>query len=555
MARTFLFHVLISLFTTVFFCCCAEEPFPSVPSTPPKEAQSELRLSDQQLLEKLKKYIPYDAKGPNFAGRIYIGGKDQSINQSTWIYVKTALDEYKKTKPKMIILELDTPGGEVFAAQKISDALKEMDTLHNIPVVALINNWAISAGAMLAYSCRFIVIVRDAAMGAAEPVYIGTEGQMVSASEKVSSALRADFSNHASYFDRNAILAEAMVDKDVIVVLRDGKIVKLDDETQIRKTDPNPDEVISAKGKLLTLNANQMMRFGVADIKLESVRVEPITPVELEKGVWPGKKMSLFHTLFFDQIPDVMVATYQMDWKTAFVAFLSHPVAQSILFLALMLGIYLEVNSPGLGLPALVSLTSLALIILSSFALEAASMLELIMVLAGMALLALEVFVFPGFGFPGILGLLLIFGGIFALMLPDIRSIDYRFDEHTWNAAGEEFLNRLAWLCGTFVLGLILIAALGRYVMPKFSLFKKFVSEGGEDTSSGYVSGLTSKELPPIGAQGSVFATLRPAGKMMYAGEVYDAVSDGRYIEQGTAVRVIEISGGRLVVAPLVEEV
>ena len=80
------------------------------------------------------------------------------------------MDYYKKNPPLFLILELNTPGGEVFTAQKISDALKELDTQMDIPVVAYINTWAISAGAMIAYSCRYIAIVNDSSMGAAEPV-------------------------------------------------------------------------------------------------------------------------------------------------------------------------------------------------------------------------------------------------------------------------------------------------------------------------------------------------------------------------------------------------
>ena len=107
----------------------------------------------------------------------------------------------------------------MFAAQQISDALKELDTQYGIPVVAYINNWAISAGAMLAYSCRYIVVVKDASMGAAAPVIASETGEMKEASEKINSAMRADFAGgRARFFDRNPNIAEGMVDKDLILV-------------------------------------------------------------------------------------------------------------------------------------------------------------------------------------------------------------------------------------------------------------------------------------------------------------------------------------------------
>ena len=158
--------------------------------------------------EKLEKYIHYSPDKQNTVGYIYVGDHETAISESTWLYIKQALEYYKIHPPSFIILELNTPGGEIFAAQKISDALKEMDTQYSIPAVAFINNWAISAGAMLAYSCRFITIVKDGSMGAAEPVYAGEGGKMETASEKVNSAIRADFASRANYFDRNALIAE-----------------------------------------------------------------------------------------------------------------------------------------------------------------------------------------------------------------------------------------------------------------------------------------------------------------------------------------------------------
>ena len=154
---------------------------PAVPQITPG---NEKKTAAENLYEKLKDHIPFNTNGPNQVGYLIVEDHSSSINQGTWLYIKNALDYYKKTQPKFIILELNTPGGEVFAAQKISDALKEIDTQYNIPVVCFINNWAISAGAMLAYSCRFITVVKDASMGAAEPITIGLDNEMKSLLKK-----------------------------------------------------------------------------------------------------------------------------------------------------------------------------------------------------------------------------------------------------------------------------------------------------------------------------------------------------------------------------------
>ncbi len=78
------------------------------------------------LQEKLQEQIHFNPDGNNLAGYLYVGDRESSINQSTWLYIKQGLEFYKQHKPLLIILELDTPGGEVFAAQKISDALKRL---------------------------------------------------------------------------------------------------------------------------------------------------------------------------------------------------------------------------------------------------------------------------------------------------------------------------------------------------------------------------------------------------------------------------------------------
>lgn len=502
--------------------------------------------SDEKLLQRLKTHIKYDPAGPNYVGHIVIDDRESGINQSTWIYVKNALDKYKASKPIFIILELNTPGGEVYAAQKISDALKEMDTQYGIPIVCFINNWAISAGAMLAYSCRFITIIKDASMGAAEPVIASELGELTTASEKINSALRTDFANRAAFYDRNPYLAEAMVDKDMIIVWRNGKVAKLDKEDQIRTTGLNPDVVISNKGKLLTLNSNELMKYGVADILLPSVSLEAKTVAEKETGKWPAKKELLFHAPFFDQIPNAFIDAYTMDWKTRFFAFLANPIVSSLLFMGMMIGFYMEINSPGVSLPGSIGAICLFLIILSSFAQEIGNVLELILLFVGLATVIIELFVLPTFGLLGFAGLLFFFAGLFGLMLPGFDKINFEWDTNTFNPAGEIFFERLAWLCGSLLLSGIIMWILGRYLLPSFSTFKRFVLSGNEQV--GYVAGEDPSLLPKPGTKGKVIATLRPAGKVMMNDVIYDAMSAGNFIERGEEVEVVRLEGSVIIV-------
>ena len=499
-------------------------------------------LLNKNVEKELQEYIHFNEQDPNTVGLISITSE---ITQGTWIYVKNALDYYKKTKPSFIILELNTPGGEVFAAQKISDALKDLDIQFNIPVVAYINNWAISAGAMLAYSCRFITVVKDGAMGAAEPLTVSGEKTEI-ASEKVNSALRADFANRANFFGRNSSIAEAMVDKDIILVQRHGQIVKLDSEDQIRKTGPDPDLLISPKGKLLTLSADLLIKYGVVDLMLLPKKLEPITEKEKETGKWPAAKLLLFSHPFFAKIPEAFIDVFKMDLKLQFLVLLANPAVQSVLFLGLMIGLYMEFSSPGFGLPGTVAITCLFLILLSSYALEIANWLEVILLLTGILIILVELFILPTFGLLGFIGIVFFLAGLFGLMLPGLSSINYELDTQTFNAAGEAFFERLAWLSGSLILGSIIILLLTRYMTPTFAGFRRFVLSGNEQ--NGFISGASAHDLPIPGTVGEAFTPLRPAGKVIFNDIIYDAISSGTFIEKGATVAVERLDGSVIVV-------
>lgn len=506
-------------------------------------------VSDFPSVEKnLKEHILYHEDQPNVIGHILIDDRSSGISESTWIYVKAALDHYREIKPIFIILELNTPGGEVFSAQKISDALKNIDVQDNIPVVAYINNWAISAGAMLAYSCRFIAATKDASMGAAEPVIQGTSGTMESASEKVNSAIRADFANRARFFDRNPWIAEAMVDKDIILVMRNGEIIKLDSESQIVTTGPHPDQVISQKGKLLTLDAQQLIDYHVADILVPPTKTASMTFQEQESGKWPANTSALFYQPFFKEIPRATIDSYKMDWKTEFFALLAMPMVSSLLFLGLMMGLYMEISTPGFGLPGTVAVTCLILLILSSFALEIAGWLELILLLVGLAIILVDFFVLPTFGLLGFIGLIFLIMGLFGLLLPGIGSISFDFDTNTVNAAGEAFFRRLAWLSGSLILGFFGILFLARYVTPSLANFSRFVLKG--DEQEGYIAVDNPETLPKAGEKGTAFTELKPTGKIMINDKIYDAISAGAYIERNSTIIVERLEGSTLFVSP-----
>lgn len=459
--------------------------------------------------------IRYHSDGVNKVGYLEIP-RDRAIDQSTYLQVKFALEEYRKEQVTFILLHLNTPGGEVFAATNIAEALQQIDQKDHIPVVAVIDNWALSAGAMLAYSCRFIAVSPQGLMGAAEPVMAGASGQMESAPEKINSALRAEFSALAKSYGRNPLIAEAMVDKDLIVVKRQGEIMRLNEMSDVKKGD----EVISARGKLLTLDADQLIALQIADFQLA-----------------PGG--DLFQEPFFAQIPQVKVLHYE-SWKIDFFTLLTHPLVASLLMMGLILGVYMEMQHPGLGVPALVALTCLALIVLSNFSTQAVDWLEILFVLVGILLLLIEVFILPGFGVTGILGILFILFGVGTLLLPSWSSTQFSWNSEGWNLSAIAFMDRLQWLLGALLLSALVIFVLTRFFTPRLLERNKMISH---DTQEGSVAGLTQEQLPLKGSEGEALTTLHPGGKIQVGTQIYDALSEGEFIDKGTKVLVSKIQG------------
>ena len=467
--------------------------------------------------------LAFDREGPNRIGHIKLE-MDRAIDQSTYLYVKFALEHFRKIGAPFVVLELDTPGGEVFAAQKIAHLLHESDYKHGMPVVAYLNNWAISAGAMLAYSCRYIAISPSASMGAAEPVTIQS-GSMESAPEKINSALRAEFANLASLYGRNPLLAEAMVDKDLILAKRDGEIIKLDEAADYH---PDTDQMITQKGKLLTLNGVQLKTFHIADF---------------EAPFSNGKEMALFQIAPFKEIPKLELVPYT-NWKIQFFSFLTHPAIASLLMMGLMLGFYLEIQSGGFGWPACLGLTCLGLTLLSNFASYTVEWLELIVVAIGAGLILFELFVLPSIGIGAILGLFLFLAGLFSMGQPNMRQVEFAFDPVDWNLAAYSLWTGLGWFCATLLASLGAVSASSRFLLPRFKhLIPKIIEPDP-----------VLPKWPDSGSAGVVFSTCRPAGQVQVGNEIYEASSEWGFIDKGEKVIISRIEPNRVIVRPFSNE-
>lgn len=447
--------------------------------------------------------------------------RDHPIDSTTLLYVKFALEEYRKEKVDFILMHLNTPGGEVFAATSIAEALLEIDRLHQIPVIAVIDNWALSAGAMLAYSSRYIAVSPQGIMGAAEPVMANSSGQMESAPEKINSALRKEMATLAKAYDRNPFVAEAMVDKDLLLVRRGQEIISTE---EVKKGD----EVLSNKGKLLTLDADELMKWKIANFRIED-----------------GNHLSTIPLL--SALQPLEILKYS-SWKINFFSFLGHPFIASILMMGLIGGIYLELQSPGTGFFAAIAVLCLSLILLSHFSFQTINWLELIFLFSGLGLLLIELFVFPGLIVCGLLGGILFLVGLFGLLLPSWGNTPFSWNPSDWSLSSIHFMDQLTWFIGALIISVFVIVILSRFFTPLLLKKSKLILE---EDQTGTIAGLSREELPSLGDVGVAITPLLPGGKVDFQGKLYDVLSNGSFLEKGTKVVVSEIRGRVIVVSQL----
>ena len=423
--------------------------------------------------------LPQDARPV-----VYVAPIKGVIDLGLAPFVARVLDEAAGAGAAAVILEINTFGGRVDAAVLIRDALLQA----RVPTVAFVNKRAISAGALIALAAETIAMADGGTIGAAMPVEIGLPGSPAQpVAEKTVSYMRKEFRATAESRKRPPLLAEAMVDADVEI--------------------PG----VIDKGKLLTLTTDEALQHKLADFRANSV----------------GAVLTSLN------LAGAEVRRSSTTWAESLVRFLTHPVVSSLLIAVGILGIITEIRTPGFGFPGAVGLASLALFFWGHWLVQLAGWEELLLVGIGLVLLAVEVFVTPGFGIVGILGVGALLGGL-GLSLVGVGA--------TW----EVILKAVGQVALSLLLAIGVSLALLR-VLPRLPFGRRLVLEAGLPADAGYASAPES-DRRWLGKRGTAVSLLRPAGIAHLDGERVDVVSDGEFIEAGEPIEVIRVDGNRIVV-------
>ncbi len=283
-------------------------------------------------------------------------------------YIQRAVKEAAEVGAAALILDIDTPGGRVDAAEIISDALTDSE----VPVYSLVNRRAYSAGALIALSTSRIYMRPASVIGAATPV----DGTGTKAPEKIVSAMRSQMRALAESNGLEPEVAAAMVDEDIEI---DGVV---------------------ESGKLLTLTTEEAVEIGYAEA------IEDLDALLVELG----------HE-------GATVVTLELNWAEHLVRFFSSSVVSPFLLSLGFLGLLIEIRTPTFGLAGTMGLISLGLFFGSNMIVGLAGLEDVLIVGAGLVLLGIEAFVVPGFGIFGVAGIVAILAGLYMSLLGNIPTM------------------------------------------------------------------------------------------------------------------------------------
>jgi len=432
---------------------------------------------------------------------VYVFDIRDDIGKPSWRVMREAFEEAESINADYILLHLNTYGGMV----NIADSMRTKILNSHIPVLAFIDNQAISAGALISIACDSIYMRSGGNIGAA--TVVDQTGSVVP--DKYQSFMRSTMRATAESHGKDTIITG---NDTIIKWRRDPRIAEaMVDPTIVA-------EGIDDSSKVLTFTAEEAIANGYCE----------------------GMASNIKEVLQIAGIKDYELITYRPSGVDKIINFLLSAVVQGILIMIMIGGVYFEMQTPGIGFPIIASLAA-ALLYFAPLYLEGlAEHWEILIFMAGIALVIVEIFVIPGFGVAGISGIVLILAG---LTLSLVDNISFRFE-------GTAALAQLSRAFSTVVISVFLtfvIAILGTKRFAFSKALSGFSLAAVQDHNEGYVS-IDARQKDMIGKSGTALTILRPSGRVEIDGEIFDARSDISFIEKGEKIKVIRDEAGQLYV-------
>jgi len=413
----------------------------------------------------------------NSSSPVYVIPVTGTVDAGMMTFINRAFSEAEENNAAAIVLEINTPGGFVWAVIEIRDTIQAS----NIPVIAFVNGGAISAGALIALISDELVMAPGTTMGAAEPQLGGERADAKTLSYWVGQLEAAAEAN-----GRDPLIARAMADYTVVI--------------------PG----VTEEGEILTLTPNRALELGMID------HILPNRQAVLEEYGLTGNP----------------IIELEPEFAEAFVRWVTNPVISTILLTVGLVGLVLEIFTPGFGIPGLLGLAALSLYFAGHIIGGIVGYWVILLFMLGVILLAVEVLFLPGFGVPGIAGVAALAAGII-MASP---------------TAAQGVSSLVIALIGSAVL-----IGISLKFLPTRKRWKKLVLGDSLTSDEGFNS--SSVELQEyLGQEGVSVTPLRPSGTAKIGNTRVDVVSQSGFIDAGTKVKVAKVEGNRVVVEEIEDE-
>ncbi len=415
---------------------------------------------------------------------VYVFNIDEEIAPPVVRKMKKAFDEAEELKADLFLINMNTYGGLVVAADTIRSRIIKED----IPVIVFIDNNAASAGALISIACDSIYMVPGANIGAATVVNQDAEAMP----DKYQSYMRSTMRSTAEVSGRDPHIAEAMVDQDIYI------------------------KDISDSGKVLTFTTSEAIANGFCEAEVNSIEEAVEAYGFVEYKIVKQELKSIDHII---------------DW-------LISPYIHGILIMIIMAGIYFEMQSPGFGVPSLAAIIAAIMYFAPLYIEGLAENWEIIVFLLGLVLIILEIFVIPGFGIAGVAGIAMVIVG---LVLSLLYNVALDFSLVTYEALLEAVFVVIVAVFGALILTFVAIRHVFYSSKYGLSLFNEMKSKDGFTPMEKNLKHLVGKE-------GVAATILRPSGSIRINDVKYDAMCQYSFIEKDKEVVVVDYINGQLVV-------
>jgi membrane-bound serine protease (ClpP class) len=412
----------------------------------------------------------------------------EEIAPPVWHKTKKAFLEARELKSDLILIHLNTYGGLLDAADSIRTSILNSQ----IPVWIFIDNNAASAGALISIACDSIYMRSGANIGAA--TVVDQTGKPLP--DKYQSYMRSMMRSTAEATGRNPDIAQAMVDPRIFI------------------------EGINDTGNVLTFTASEALKHKFCNGIAESI-----------PGIFELAK-----------VKNYTVIEQHLTVTDRIIRFLINPLVSGILIMIIIGGIYFELQAPGIGFPLAASVTAALLYFAPLYIEGLAEHWEIIIFIVGLVLLGIEIFIVPGFGVPGITGIVLVVAG---LTLSMTRNEGFDFSQvHLTGLIRSFFIVVTAAFCS-----ILLSFYFGKKILTT-TTFGHLALNSVQNRDEGFSTSYKAyKDM--LGKTGTAFTILRPAGKIKIGEDIYDATAETGYIEKGTPVKVCGYQTSQLIVKKL----